>query len=167
MKHFVSVLALSAVGILSTDVILHSLPQNDEQELKKVITEWAAHLGTSPEDIAVQKRCLDEKFTTKDVMGLLAEVTHADIGAWPKSEPNVKGSAEVRDIKVRFDSPDLAIVTYAGTYTTTGHKDKRDDYKAEFVSIDTLRKKNGQWKVLADANTSTEPVAASLYKVAP
>ena len=129
--------------------------------------QWAAHLGTSSEDIAIQKRCLDEKFITTDVMGLLAEVTHADIDTWPKSEPNVKGKAEVRDIKVRFDSPDLAIVTYAGTYTTTGHKDKRDDYKAEFVSIDTLRKKNSQWKVLADANTSTEPVATSLYKVAP
>ena len=126
--------------------------------MKKIITEWAAHLGTSPEDIAVQKRWLDEKFTTTDVLGHLAEVTH---------DPNVKGSATVHDIKGRFDSPDLAIVTYAGTYTTTGHKDKRDDYKAEFVAIDTPRKKNGQWKVLVDANTSTEPVAASLYKVAP
>ena len=58
MKHFVSVLALSAVGILSTEVILHSLPQNEEQELKKIITSGQLISELVPKILLSKNRAL-------------------------------------------------------------------------------------------------------------
>jgi ketosteroid isomerase-like protein len=84
-----------------------------------------------------------------------------------KSDPDVKVTLEIHDIKVRI-SGDTAIVTYAGTYNATGHKDARYDVpNAKFVAADTWQKQSGKWKLLAGVAVSTEPIPSSAYALPP
>jgi ketosteroid isomerase-like protein len=171
MNRLFSVLFLSALVLVFGPIRTSSQSTSDEETLKKLETEGATHAGTSDADIAFGKKVNSEHMVTVDPLGHVSDQTPAELEKMTvgmrKADPDVKTSIEVHDIKVRI-SGDTAIVTYAGTYNTTGHKDTRYDVpNAKFVAVDTWQKRSGQWKILAQAFVATDPIPSDVYKLPP
>ena len=62
-------------------------------------------------------------------------------------------------------SGDTAVVSYAGTYTSSGRKDSNMNVTAApFTSMDIWQKQSGKWKFIAGTNVSTQPIPAEAYK---
>ena len=143
----------------------------DEEALKKLELDAAKHGGTSDADITFEKSISSAHVESIDPLGHVLDQTPEDLEKMElgmrKSDPDVKVTLEIHDIKVRI-SGDTAIVTYAGTYNATGHKDARYDVpNAKFVAADTWQKQSGKWKLLAGVAVSTEPIPSSAYALPP
>ena len=172
MKRLLSLLLLSLLTVVICTTRTSSQSPSDEETLKKLVIERAKHAGNSDADIAFGKSIWAEHTVTVDALGHLTDQTPGDIEkmslANRKADPDVKLSAETRDIKVRI-SGDTAIVTASVTYSETGHKDARYDVPStdKIVTVATWQKRSGQWKLLAEAFVATEPIPAEYYKLPP
>ena len=171
MNRLFSVLFLSTLVLVFGPTRTSSQSTSDEETLKKLEIEGATHAGTSDADIAFGKKVSSEHVITVDPLGHVSDQTPADVEKMSvgmrKADPDVKSSVEIQDIKVRIFG-DTAIVTYSGTYNTTGHKDARYDVpNAKFVAVDTWQKRSGQWKILAQAFVATDPIPSEVYKLPP
>ena len=145
-----------------------SMPTSDEETLKNLEMEAAKHSGFSDADVAFQKSIQGPHVISIDPLGHVYDQTPADIEkeavATRTNNPDAKASAELRDIKVMI-SGDTAIVTFRGTYTSSGFKDPNENVAAgHTVGVDTWQKQNGKWKLIAGAVVSTEPVPPEVYK---
>jgi ketosteroid isomerase-like protein len=168
-RTFFLMLSLLILAIGATRVWSQST--SDEDTLKKLEVDGAKHGGTTDADIAFEKRISADHLVSVDPLGHVADQTPAEFEKMElgmrKSDPDVKVTIDVHDIKVRI-SGDTAIVTYSGTYTATGHKDTRYDVpSAKFVAADTWQKQSGQWKMLAGIAVSTEPIPSNVYTLPP
>ena len=171
MNRLISLLLLSTLTVVVCTSRTWSQQTSDEETLKKLEMEGAKHAGMSDADIAFGKSTSAAHTVTVDPLGHLSDQTPAEVEKMTvgmrKADPDVKASIEIQDIKVRI-SGDTAIVTYSGTYNATGHKDARYDVpNAKFVAVDTWQKQSGQWKILAQAVVSTEPIPSDAYKLPP
>ena len=171
MNRLLSLLCLSLLMVVICPTRTSSQSTSDEETLKKLELEGATHAGTSDADIAFGKKVSSEHVVTVDPLGHVSDQTPADVEKMSvgmrKADPDAKASIEIHDIKVRI-SGDTAIVTYAGTYNATGHKDARYDVpNAKFVAVDTWQKQSGKWKILAQAFVSTDPIPGDVYKLPP
>jgi hypothetical protein len=164
-------LALSLLSVASVAQTTSTPPsQSDEQTVLRLQHEWLQHPGISEADIAFTKSIMADHFIQNDGLRNIYYVTPAEwekgTRALQQANPNVKSRFDLRDIKIQMFG-DTAVVTYTGTYTVTGYKDSRYNYSFKTASADTWQKKAGQWKILADWNTVTEPVPAELFKLPP
>jgi ketosteroid isomerase-like protein len=171
MNRLFSVLFLSSLVLVFGPIRTSSQSTSDEETLKKLEIEGATHAGTSDADIAFGKKIEGEHVVSVDPLGHVSDQTPADVEKMSlgmrKADPDVKASIEIHEIKVRI-SGDTAIVTYAGTYNATGHKDARYDVpNAKFVAVDTWQKQSGKWKLLAQAIVATDPIPSDVYKLPP
>ena|ERR1700733_6113441 len=171
MNRLLSLLCLSCLTVVMCPTRTFSQATSDEETLRKLELDGAKHLGTSDADIAFGKSISADHVVTVDPLGHVSDQTPTDAEKMSlgmrKSDPDVKSTAEIQDIKVRI-SGDTAIVTYSGTFNATGHKDARYDVpNAKFVAVDTWQKQSGQWKVLAQAFVATEPIPSDVYKLPP
>ena len=171
MNRLLSALFLSLLMLVVCTIRTSSQSTSDEETLKKLETEGAKHAGMSDADIAFGKSVNAGHVITVDPLGHVSDQTPGDVEkmllSMRKADPGVKASVEIQDIKVRI-SGDTAIVTFSGTYNATGHKDARYDVpNAKFVAVDTWQKQSGQWKQLAQAIVSTDPIPAEVYKLPP
>ena len=146
-----------------------SKPPSDEETLKNLEMEGAKHPGYSDADIAFQKSTMGTRVISIDPLGHVYDQTPADLEKMEvgirTSNPDAKASMEIHDIKVSI-SGDTAVVTFRGTYTSTGFKDPNANVPgAHFVSVDTWQKQSGKWKLIAGAAVSTEPIPAEAYKM--
>ena len=144
---------------------------SDEETLKKLELDAAKHGGTSDADIAFEKSISSAHVESIDPLGHVLDQTPEDLEKMElgmrKTDPDVKVTLEIHDIKVRI-SGDTAIVTYSGTYNATGHKDARYDVpNAKFVAADTWQRQSGHWKLLAGVAVSTEPIPPNVYTLPP
>src|SRR5580704_8786717 len=144
---------------------------SDEETLKKLELDAAKHGGTSDADIAFEKSISSAHVESIDPLGHVLDQTPEELEKMElgmrKTDPDVKVTLEIHDIKVRI-SGETAIVTYSGTYNATGHKDARYDVpNAKFVAADTWQKKSGQWKILAQAFVATDQIPSEAYKLPP
>ena len=138
---------------------------DDEKTIRSLEQEWIMHAGSSQTDVAYNKRILAEKSLYVDPFGHLYTFTYSDFDKMAKEDPNVKSSGEIKDLKIVFYGPDLALATYKAHFIQTGHKDEKFNQDMDFTALDTWQKQHGTWKLLADTNTSTKPVLAEMYKV--
>lgn len=171
MNRLLSLLCLSLLMVVICPTRTSSQSTSDEETLKKLELEGATHAGTSDADIAFGKKVNSERVMTVDPLGHVSDLTPGDVEKMSvgmrKADPDVKTSIEIHDIKIRI-SGDTAIVTYAGTYNATRHKDARYDVpNAKFVAVDTWQKQLGKWKILAQAFVSTDPIPGDVYKLPP
>jgi ketosteroid isomerase-like protein len=171
MNRLLSLLCLSLLMVVICPTRTSSQSTSDEETLKKLELEGATHAGTSDADIAFGKKVNSERVMTVDPLGHVSDLTPGDVEKMSvgmrKADPDVKTSIEIHDIKIRI-SGDTAIVTYAGTYNATGHKDARYDVpNAKFVAVDTWQKQLGKWKILAQAFVSADPIPGDVYKLPP
>jgi hypothetical protein len=161
-----SVLSL-AVGVAQTS---QGQNQSDEPTLLKLQREWTEHPGITEADITFDKSIMSDHFIQNDgfrnVYYLTPTEWETGARALRQANPNAKARVDLRDITVHLFG-DTAIVTYTGTYTTSGYKDSRYNYILKFASADTWQKQAGQWKILADWNTPTEPIRPELYNLPP
>jgi len=171
MNRLITLLLLSTLTVVMYTT--RSWPQqtSDEETLKKLELEGAKHAGMSDADIAFLKSTNAAHVITVDPLGHVVDQTPADVEKMSlgmrKADPDVKASVEIQDIRVRI-SGDTAIVTYAGIYNATGHKDARYDVpNAKFVAVDTWQKQSGKWKILAQTFVATEPIPSDVYKLPP
>ena len=171
MNRLFSGLFLASLVLVFGPIRTSSQATSDEETLKKLEIEGATHAGMSDADIAFGKKVNSEHVVTVDPLGHVSDQTQTDVEkmtvAVRKADPDVKASIEIHEIKVRI-SGDTAVVTYAGTYNATGHKDARYDVpNAKFVAVDTWQKQSGKWKILAQAFVSTDPIPGDAYKLPP
>jgi ketosteroid isomerase-like protein len=168
-RFFLVFLSLLTLVIFATRV--SSKAASDEDTLKQLELDSAKHIGMSDADIAFGKSISADHLVFIDPLGHVYDNTPADNEKMAlgmrKSEPDVKNTSEIHDIKVRI-SGDTAVVSYSGTYNSVGHKDPRYDVpNAKFAAVDTWQKQNGQWKQLVQASVSTEAIPASVYTLPP
>jgi Domain of unknown function (DUF4440) len=169
-RRFVLVfLSLLTLVIFATR--LSSKSASDEDTLKQLELDSAKHVGMTDADIAFGKTVAADHLVFIDPLGHVYDITPADTEKMAlgtrKSDPDVKTTDEIQDIKVRI-SGDTAIVSFSGTYASVGHKDSRYDVPStKFSAVDTWQKQNGHWKELAAASVSTEAIPASVYTLPP
>ena len=154
--------------VLMAVVANSSPPQSDEETLKNLEIELNKHGGYSDEDIKVQTSVMASSWRVVDPLGRLYVVNPADLEknaiATRKANPDPKATGEIHDVKVYF-SRDTAIVTYTGTFNSSGFKEAAANVSnGHFIGVDTWQKQSGKWKVLAGAVVSTEPIPAEAYK---
>ncbi len=160
---FISVFAL-VMGMRTS-----SKPPSDEETLKNLEMEGAKHSGFSDADVAFQKGLVGTRLISIDPLGHVYDMTPTSmekiVVALRTANPDAKVSSEIHDIKVSI-SGDTAVVTYGGTYTSSGFKDPNANISAgHFVTVDTWQKQSGKWKLIAGATVSTDPIPAEAYKV--
>ena len=168
MNRLLSSLLISVFALVIC-VRTSSKPPSDEGTLKNLEIQGAKHLGFSDADLAFGKSIMGTRLMYIDPLGHVYDQTPADIEkeavATRTNNPDAKASAELRDIKVMI-SGDTAIVTFRGTYTSSGFKDPNANVSAgHFVAVDTWQKQSGKWKLIAAAAVSTEPIPPEAYKM--
>lgn len=140
---------------------------SDAETIRTLETEWAKHVSFGETDVAFQKTILGSHAMYLDVFGRLNEEMDADLDktavAARTASPGAKISVKIRDIKVRV-SGDIAIATYAGSFTASGLKENYWNTSAPFTCIDIWQKQSGKWRFIAGANVPTEPISAETYR---
>ncbi|HXX72872.1 MAG TPA: nuclear transport factor 2 family protein, partial [Candidatus Acidoferrales bacterium] len=169
MNRLFSLLLISVFALAMWTRISSKPPSDDEGTLKNLEMEGAKHPGYSDTDIAFQKSNMATRVISIDPLGHVYDQTPADYEKMAvgirTGNPDAKASMEIHDIKVSI-SGDTAVVTFGGTYTSTGFKDPNANVPgAHFVSVDTWQKQSGKWKLIAGAAVSTEPIPAEAYKM--
>jgi hypothetical protein len=159
------VLSLTVFAFYVTRTL--SKPSSDEETLKNLEMEWAKHSNGSDADIAFLNRVVAPISTSLDIFGNIHDQTLADLEKVArdakKANPEAKNSLEIKDIKVRLYG-DTAIVTYFANFTSSGMKDEKLNVTGAIAAIvDTWQKRSGQWKYIAGATVSTQPIPPEVY----
>jgi len=134
----------------------------DKQKLIEIEKAFAANATQGPELAALAKQYFyDGPSLPVDWAGAYWNITKArvvELYSKPDpSDPNVKSSASVSDIRVELYG-DTALATYKFTNTDTGHKDPALNTTDHFGCLDTFVKRNGQWYLAGGACSHEGPI---------
>jgi hypothetical protein len=158
------------IGVLAAGLIAvaaFAQKSDDEKIIANLEKENANHVGTSKADLEFYKRIAPEKYIGIDAFGRIFQITVSDVENYAKTDPNVKSSGEPTKLEVHLYGSDTAIATFHAHFVQTGHRDNKNDVDQDITCLDVWRKVNGQWKLLGGSNTSTKPLPAEMYQLAP
>lgn len=135
----------------------------DKQKLIEIEKAFAANATQGPELAALAKQYFYDgplsQLTGLGRIGTLPKARVVELYSKPDpSDPNVKSSASVSDIRVELYG-DTALATYKFTNTDTGHKDPALNTTDHFGCLDTFVKRNGQWYLAGGACSHEGPVS--------
>ena len=142
----------------------------DKQKMIEVEKAFAAHPNAGPEAASVSKQYLFEgtliQLTGLGQVGTLPKSRVVELNTTPNpADPDVKSAMSVSGFHIEIYG-ETALVAYKVTNTDTGHKDPALNTTDHFSCLDTFVKRSGQWLVVANACSPSEPLPRAEWNAA-
>ncbi len=170
MKLLSSVRAPFAIAILLVVPALAVAQDAEKQKMIDIEKAFAAHPNAGPEAMATSKQYLYEgtliQLTGLGQVGALSKSKVVELNTTPSpSDPDVKSTTTVSAFRVEIYG-ETALVAYKMTNTDTGHKDPALNATDHFSCLDTFVKRSGQWLVISNACSPSEPLPRAEWNAA-
>jgi hypothetical protein len=142
----------------------------DKQKMIEIEKAFAAHPNAGPEAMATAKQYLYEgtliQLTGQGQVGTLPKSRIVELNTTPNpSDPDVKSAMSVSGFHIEIYG-ETALVAYKVTNSDTGHKDAALNTTDHYGCLDTFVKRGGQWSLVANACSPSEPLPRAEWNAA-
>lgn len=158
------------VAALFLVALLATAQDADKQKIIEVEKAFAAQPNAGAESAAVAKQYLFDgtliQLTGLGQVGTLPKSRIVELSSKPNpADPSVKSATTLSDFHVETYG-ETALAAYKMTNTDTGHKDAALNTTDHYGCLDTFVKRNGQWSLVANACTPSEPLPQAEWNAA-
>lgn len=162
--------APTVVAALFFCAIFATAQDADKQKIIEAEKAFAAQPTPGPEAAAVAKQFLFDgtliQLTVQGQVGTLPKSRIVELSSKPNpADPSVKSAQSLSDFHVEIYG-DTALAAYKMTNTDTGHKDTALNATDHYGCLDTFLKRNGQWSLVSNACSPSEPLPQAEWNAA-
>lgn len=170
MKLLKGIRAPLVVAALFLVPALAAAQDADKQKLIEIEKAFAAHPNAGPEATAAAKQYLYDgtliQLTGQGQVGTLSKPRVVELNTTPNpADPDVKSTMTVSAFHVEIYG-ETALVAYRVTNTDTGHKDPALNATDHYGCLDTFVKRTGNWVLVANACSPSEPLPRAEWNAA-
>jgi len=139
----------------------------DKDKLIAIEKAFAANPDPGPKSAAAAKQYIYDgsasQLTPMGKVGTLPKARIVELSGTPDpADPAAKSAQSLSDFRVTVYGT-TALVSYKQSNTDSGHKDPALNSSYHLACLDTFVKSKGEWYVVANACSSSDPISQSMW----